>query len=80
MLLCMEKPTLLCHLMRPLLSLHMRDGSRISFWTDKWMTDGAIITVVRDTFIKRMGMRQDISVRDFYLSETWINFTSGSED
>ena len=58
----------------------MGDGSHISFWNDKWLADGALITVVGDKSIRSMAVRQDITTRDFYSSETWANFIQGSED
>ena len=70
----------LCHLMLPRLSCRMGDGSHISFWTDKWLDDGPIITVVGDRLLECMGIKHDILVCDFNLNETWINFINGKED
>ena len=66
--------------MLPLLSWCMGDVSRISFWSDKWLDVGPIVMAIGENFIKRSGIRQDISMREFYSSDIWSNFTSNGED
>ena len=59
------------HLMKPLMSWRMRDGSRISFWMDEWLPNGDLITRLGADFIFSVNSRVEVSVAEFYMTNKW---------
>ena len=68
------------YLMLNLVAWRMGDGSRISFWQEKWLSCGPLLSVLGAGFWKKIGLPLDITVRDFYSSACWSSFTSPSHD
>ena len=58
----------------------MGDGSRISFWQDKWLPSRPLALTMGSGFARKLGLPLDLSVREFYLTACWNSFIAGSAD